>query len=1150
MNKRGYWQGLCSLRNSEDHYFWLQGDGIPSGTDISKKIDYMKKILSLFLVIFLSLIACRDQLPSALFAELPSEHTGITFSNQVTQSGDNHVLNYGYFFNGGGVATGDINNDGLVDIYFSGNQVSNKLYLNKGDFEFEDITDKAGVGASEGWKTGVTMTDINLDGWMDIYVCRSAMSDSLLRENLLFINNQDRTFTERAKEFGLNDNSYSTHAAFFDFDNDHDLDLFVLNHSLPRYAGFSKLLASMKNQDGGKFGSKLYQNQNGKYVNVSKQAGLISNVLSFGLGVGISDLNNDGFMDMYISNDFNEEDYLYMNNGDGTFTNTIKTATDHVSLFSMGSDIADINNDGLTDIYTLDMLPASNERIKLSSGDDNYDKYQVLVNSGFHHQTTRNMLQLNNGDGTFSEIGQLAGISNTDWSWAAVFQDFDGDGWKDLFVTNGYEKDYTNMQFLKFTVDEKLKSQQTGASMDVQRILNSMPSINEGNFLFQNNGDLSFSNKTKEWGITTKNKSSGTAYADFDNDGDQDLVVNVMNGGALVYRNSSAEKKQTGYVRIELLKNNKGINVIGTKVKAYSSGTQATDTFQISAFQYFEFIPVRGYQSSMMSPISIGLGNTSQLDSVSITWPDGKKSSFKNVLAGSVISPAYADAKSSTPKGSAKNISTPLLDSSNLINWTHQPADVNDFKRQILLPHMYSYSGPKMATGDVNSDGLEDIFVGGAKGQSSLLFFQQRNGEFKIQGSNPFAADKEYQDENATFFDADGDKDLDLYVVGGGYLFNTNDPMLQDRLYRNDGRGNFMKDGRAIPAETEAGSVVVPFDLDGDKDLDLFVGGRITPGQYPVNPKSLLLINDGNGNFVNRSEEFAPGLQYTGMVCDARATDIDKDGRSDLILAGEWMPIEAWMNRNGKLVNETSKWFPFANNGWWNCLDVNDFDNDGDLDVMAGNAGTNNQFNVSTIFPATLIFKDFNNDNQVDPFFCYFINGKSYPYASRDEALGQVNFLKPRFPDYTSYANVSIENIFTPEELKDTVLLKANELRTCLFENKGGYFENKVLPTQAQWSPVYSIASVDVNGDGLKDLVIGGNESYVRVRLGRNSSSRGMLFVNKGKNEFEFVPNKKSGLDLKGDVREVKVVMSESQTTLLVGAVGQPVQSYIIRAKP
>ncbi|MBL7871406.1 MAG: VCBS repeat-containing protein [Cyclobacteriaceae bacterium] len=1088
-----------------------------------------------FLILAVGLLCHRcSEIPSeSLFIELPSDKTGITFKNEVIQSGDNHVLNYGYFFNGGGVAVGDINNDGLVDIYFTANQGSNKLYLNKGNFQFDDITETAKVASKEGWKTGVTMTDVDLDGWVDIYVCRSAMNDSTLRENLLYINNKDLTFTERGAEFGVNDNSYSTHSVFFDYDNDSDLDLFVLNHSVQRYAGFSKLLTSFKKQKGDKFGSKLYNNVGGKFIEVTEKAGMISNVLSFGLGLAVSDLNGDGFIDLYISNDFNEEDYLYMNNGDGTFKNTIKEATDHVSLFSMGSDIADMNNDGYPDIYTLDMLPASNERIKLSSGDDNYDKYQLLMDAGFHQQTMRNMLQLNNGDGTFSEIGQLAGISNTDWSWAALFTDFDGDGWKDLYVSNGYEKDYTNMQFLKYTVDEQLKSRQTGAPIDLGNILSNMPSINEGNFLFMNNRNLTFTNKTVEWGITTKNKSNGAAYADLDNDGDLDLVVNAMNATALIYKNTIADAGKAHFVKVDLLKNNPGSNVVGTKVIAYSKETT----------QYLEFSVVHGYESSMIGPLTFGLGNATQFDSVKIIWPDQKEIVLKDVKEGEV-SPSYNQSKAYPRNGSEPVV--PYFKDVTLINWVHTPAAVNDFKRQLLLPRMYSYTGPKMAVGDVNGDKLDDVFICGPKGQSASLFLQNKNGTFK-ESKTLFGIDKDFQDEFALFFDADGDGDLDLYVVSGGYLFETNDPLLQDRLYRNDGHGNFKRDISSLPHETQAGSVVTSLDIDGDADLDLFVGGRIVPGQYPTSPQSYLLINDGKGTFIDQTKELAPGLSRAGMVCDAHALDLDKDGFMDLLIAGEWMPVQIWMNRNGKLMNETNKWFPFKNNGWWNTLEVNDFDNDGDLDIVAGNAGTNNQFGITENYPAMLVVKDFNDDNQVDPFFCYFINGKSYPYASRDEALGQVSFLKSRFPDYRSYANATLADIFTAQELKDTLVLKANEIRTCYFENKGQRFEKKELPIQSQWSPVYSIVSIDVNRDGLKDLIMGGNESLVRVRLGRNSANRGMVFLNKGNNLFEFLPNNKTGINLPGDVRDIQVMNTSDKTTLWVGAIDRPIQTLVLK---
>ena len=560
-------------------------------------------MLRIICVILAPLIvfSCSKKNEQKLFEEQLAETTGIDFENKVIQDQENHVLNYPYYFNGGGVAVGDINNDGLEDVYFSGNSVPNRLYLNKGNFQFEDITEKAGVKAAEGWKTGVIMADVNQDGWLDIYVCRSAMADSVLRKNLLFINNGNLTFTEKADEFGVADNSYSTHAAFFDYDKDGDLDLFVLNHSLPKYAGFNNMLVNFKKQKGSKFQSKLYQNNQGKFSDVSEKAGIINNLLSFGLGLAVADVNEDGWPDIYVSNDFNEEDYLYINNQDGTFKNAIREATGHVSLFSMGSDIADVNNDALPDIFTLDMLPESNERIKLSSGDDNYDKYRILINSGFHHQSMRNMLQLNNGDGTFSEIGQLMGISNTDWSWSSLFADFDGDGWKDLFVSNGYEKDYTNMQFLKYTVDERLKSRQTGIPPDVNQIIGQMPSIQVGNFLFKNNGDLTFTKKSEEWGISRLFKSNGAAYADLDNDGDLDLVINTMNEKSVLYRNTASENKKANFLKVDLRKSNPKKIIDGAKVIVYDSGN----------IQYQEFSSVRGFQSSMYVPLTFGLSNQS-----------------------------------------------------------------------------------------------------------------------------------------------------------------------------------------------------------------------------------------------------------------------------------------------------------------------------------------------------------------------------------------------------------------------------------------------------------------------------------------------------------------------------------------------------------
>jgi hypothetical protein len=1081
----------------------------------------------------LLILACSKEEGSALFVEQAGEKTGVQFENKVVQNGENNVLNYPYYFNGGGVAVGDVNNDGLQDIYFSGNLVENKLYLNKGNFKFEDITVKAGVAAREGWKTGVTMSDVNQDGFLDIYVCRSAMGDSLIRKNLLFINNGNLTFTERADSFGVADNSYSTQATFFDYDKDGDPDLFVLNHSLPKYAGFNNMLVNFKNQKGTKFQSKLYRNDNGKFSDISENAGIINNVLSFGLGLAVADVNDDGWPDIYISNDFNEEDYLYINNRNGTFKNTIRDATGHVSLFSMGSDIADVNNDALPDIFTLDMLPERNERIKLSSGDDNYDKYRILVNSGFHHQSMRNMLHLNNGNGTFSEIGQLMGISNTDWSWATFFVDFNGDGWKDLFVSNGYEKDYTNMQFLKYTVDERIKSRQTGQSAGIEKIIAKMPSIQVGNFLFMNNGDMTFSKKTEEWGISRQFKSNGAAYGDLDNDGDPDLVINTINEKAVIYKNTTVENLKAAFLTVDLKASNPKRLIDGTKVYVYVDGNM----------QYQEFSPVRGFQSSMSGPLIFGLGSKGTPDSIRVIWPDNKTQLINGPLKAS-ISPSYEEA---TTDYKYQAPGAPLFRSADLLEWKHEAADTNDFKRQILLPKMYSHSGPRMARGDVNGDGLEDLYICAPRQQAGSLQLQQKDGSFRAKKTPPFEKDKIHQDEDAVFVDVDSDGDLDLYVVSGGYLVSDQDASLQDRLYTNDGTGNFSRSASAVPNETFAGSCVDALDIDGDKDLDLFVGSRFIPGQYPMSSPNMLLINDGKGKFSDGIVQIAPSLQNLGMICDATATDINKDGKTDLLVVGEWTSIKVFVNGNGQLADETSKWISGPASGWWNCIEADDLDGDGDMDFIVGNYGLNNQFNVSASRPATLVYKDFNQDGQVDPFFCYYIGNQSFPYASRDEALGQVNTLRVRFPDYTSYSNATLENIFTKPELENATTLKSDNLKTLMLENKGNNFEARELPVEAQYGPVYAVAIADVDADGDKDIILGGNETMTRVRIGKSDANEGVLLLNDGKGNFKYANQTLSGLNLRGDVRDIEVISSGGRTLLIVGETGMSVKSYVIQ---
>lgn len=1071
---------------------------------------------------------------AVLFEEIAPASSGIAFENTVVQRGSENVLNYPYYFNGGGVAIGDINNDGLPDIFFTGNQVPNKLYLNKGDFRFEDISDSAGVATLKGWRTGVTMTDFNQDGFLDIYVCRSASNDSTLRSNQLYINNGNLTFTERAAEFGIDDTSYATQAAFFDYDKDNDLDLFVLNHSLPQYAGFNNMLVNNKKRKAASFQSKLFRNDKGKFHDVSESAGLTNNLLSFGLGIAVSDVNGDGWPDVYVSNDFNEEDYFYINNGNGTFRESVREAMGHVSLFSMGSDIADINNDALPDIFTADMLPETNQRIKLSSGDDNYDKYNILVRAGFHHQSMRNMLQLNNGNGTFSEIGQLAGVSSTDWSWASLFADFDNDGWKDLYVSNGYEKDYTNMQFLKFTVDEQMKSRQTGKPLDLQQIINQMPAIEVGNCLYRNNGDLTFARSNDAWGLTRTFKSNGAAYADLDNDGDLDLVINTINGPAAVYRNTASGKHEH-YLRVDLQKLNPGKIVIGTRVYLYHDGRR----------QYLEFSPVRGFQSAMYVPLHFGLGRSQTIDSIRVVWPNDHSELLTQLRVDTTL---YLDlAKASSRTSRAKTTQVPpsdLYHESASVRWHPVSAVVNDFKRQLLLPRMYSYSGPRMATADVDGDGREDIYLCGPKGHAGAIMYQRADGKFIERAQVAFSADKDFQDEDAVFFDADRDGDLDLYVVSGGYMNEGAHALLQDRLYVNDGKGNFKRSSGAVPNEELAGGCVVTIDVNSDGADDLFVGTRLTPGNYPVASPSMLLINDGKGMFRKATGDEAPFLKSLGMVCDAVVTDVNKDGEADLVVVGEWSAPQVFIRTNGILQNATATLMPPNLEGWWNCLTAADFDGDGDMDLVAGNAGLNNLYQASPQTPVTLVYKDFNSDGQIDPFLNYYIGDKSWPYASRDEALGQVGTLRPRFPDYTGYSMVTLREIFTAQQLEDVTELKATELRTVYLENTGGKFEVRALPVEAQFSPVYATAALDADGDGDLDLILAGNESNTRVRIGKSDANYGMLLLNDGKGRFTYVNQHESGFHVRGDVRDISVPAGSAKQQVIFSVMDKEVQTY------
>lgn len=1087
----------------------------------------MKYAWILILLPFLLFNSCQSN--STLFEHLDASKTGISFENRLTETESSNILAYEYFYNGGGVAVGDFNNDGLSDVYFTGNQVSNKLYLNKGNLHFEDITQQADVeGRIEGWKTGVTLADVNADGWLDIYVCYSGNFPPEKRKNQLFINNGAKSgkqvgFTEQAEAYGIADTGYSTQGLFFDYDTDGDLDLFVLNHNLRGYQ--RKEAAYLKKEFDPDAGDRLYRNDRGLFTDVTREAGIISNALGFGLGIATGDFNGDNKPDLYVCNDYVEEDYTYLNNGNGTFSERGKEMIGHFSFSTMGVDIADVNNDALPDIFTTDMLPEDNRRQKLLSWPDNWNVQQAMLENGFHWQNMRNMLHINSPLPSAAyrprggimvpplgsrglEIGQLAGVQATDWSWAGLLADFDNDGLKDLFVSNGFVRDYTDLDFVKYYADEQMKGEGQKSTKSLLEHLNKMPATPTHHYIFKNEtplpqrGGVQFSNKVKEWGFDHNTIACGAAYADFDKDGDLDLITSNTNESARLYQNHQQERNPQNFIKIKLKGQGGNTFGVGAKVYLYANGQ----------VQYQEFTPTRGFQSCMYDDLHFGLGKFFKIDSIRVLWPSNKSQLLTKVALNKIY---ITEEKNATPFNPALLLPpiSPIFEETNILNFTHQENPLIDFNTQILLPYLYSYGGPRIAKGDVNGDGLEDIYMGGATNQAGQLFLQTKNGDLKPNPQAVFETDKAFEDRDAVLFDADGDNDLDLYVVTGEY--NTEFALLQDRLYLNNGKGKFSRSPmRQIPEIMLNKTCVEAFDADQDGDIDLFLGSGVQSGNFPYSSESFLLRNDGKGHF-----EIAEKWEL-GLVTDVVAADINQDKIPEIIVTAEWKPIQTidlkTVNPKPQTVNTSS--------GLWNRIAAADLDNDGDLDFVVGNLGLNTPLKATAEQPIMLYYDDFDQNGRFDPFIAYFNQGKSYPLAGRDEALEQLVTLRKRFTDYKSYAAATAEEVLGKDGLARTTKLMVNETQSGILWNDKGKLTFQPLPLAAQTSPIYAIATGDFDGDGKTDILLAGNQSKFRIRIGKTDANYGALLRGNGKGNFEYLPQYQSGLNLAGDIRDVQQV--------------------------
>ena len=1092
-------------------------------------MDTVKKYF-LFCIIIMSACKPATVKQPAMFEILDSSKTGLLFSNKLKPTQEFNMFKYMYFYNGGGAGAGDFNNDGLMDVFMSANQGDNKLYLNTGNLHFKDVTAEAKIPQDGGWSTGVSIVDINNDGLLDIYICHVGEYETLHGHNQLLIckgidKNGVPYYEDEAKQYGLDFSGFSTQAVFVDYDMDGDLDCFLLNHAVHRNGSF----APRKNFLGTYnllSGDRLFRNDGNHFTDVTKQSAINSSEISYGLGVAVSDINLDGYPDLYVGNDFHENDYLYINQKNGTFKEELPDHIMHTSQFSMGVDVADVNNDGYPEIISMDMLPSDPYILKRSLGEDEYDIFQYKIGAGYNHQYTRNNLQLNRRNGMFSEVGLYSGVYATDWSWAPLWMDFDNDGLKDLFISNGIPKRMNDMDYVNFVSNEEIQSKISTNKMDEKdmALVNKFPEIKIPNKLFKNNGNLSFSDIYQQIDNDKPTYSNGAVYADFDNDGDLDVIVNNIDEAAMLYRNTSNDKKDKAYVEIKLKGSEKNINAVGAKIILFANGGIRT----------YEKNPVRGFQSSMEGPVHIGLDKT-KIDSAFLIWPDNSfqtiqlNPSHPNMLFTYAKGlPAFDYTKITThwpePTRPMKDI-TKEVD----LNYTHQENIFGEFDREPLMPHMVSTEGPALSVADINHDGLEDVFIGAARDKKGAIFLQLSNGKFQKSIQPAIDADSSLEDIDATWADVNNDGHMDLVVASGGNEFFGPDPHLQPRVYLNNGKGNLTKLDHAFDNVFVNASCIIPYDFNGDGAVDFFVGGRTVPAEYGKSPRSYLLQNDGKGHFTDVTEKLGKEMLDLGMVTQAIWFDIDKDGDNDLIVCTEWDGIFAYLNDHGHFTKKvlTNK------KGWWNFILPVDIDNDGDIDLIAGNLGLNSRLKASDKEPVKMYYNDFDANGRKEQVLTYFLNSREIPFANKDELQKQIPMLKKRFLYAEDFAKASLENIFTKEKLEKSQVLTADYFSNAVLINQGNLnYTLEALPWQAQLSPYRDAIIVDANHDKLPDILLMGNYYNSNIQMGRYDADFGTILLNKGKGQFS--AENINGLQIKGQVRHIKKIMINGKEAFIL----------------